>query len=88
MNLERNAITSIFLRQLEYYQGILLLTTNRLESLDPAFESRIHFCFEYDDLDTHAIRQIWEGFLSRSASQGLPIELSLQEREEIAGILL
>lgn len=32
MSLTRNAITSIFLRQLEYYQGIMLLTTNRLDT--------------------------------------------------------
>lgn len=38
-NLTRNAVVSIFLRQLEYYQGILILTTNRVESIDPAFQS-------------------------------------------------
>ncbi|KAE8391080.1 hypothetical protein BDV23DRAFT_182981 [Aspergillus alliaceus] len=47
MNLTGNAITSIFLRQLKYYQGILLFTTNRLSSTDSVLESRIHFCFEY-----------------------------------------
>ncbi|KAF5856278.1 hypothetical protein ETB97_007634 [Aspergillus alliaceus] len=47
MNLTGNAITSIFLRHLEYYQGILLFTTNRLSSTDSVLESRIHFCFEY-----------------------------------------
>ena len=35
----RNALVSIFLRQLEYFQGILILTTNRLGDCDPAFES-------------------------------------------------
>jgi SpoVK/Ycf46/Vps4 family AAA+-type ATPase len=38
-DLTRNAIVSIFLRQLEYYQGILILTTNMIEQCDPAFES-------------------------------------------------
>lgn len=36
----RNALVSIFLRQLEYFQGILILTTNRLGDCDPAFESK------------------------------------------------
>ena len=36
----RNALVSIFLRQLEYYQGILILTTNRIANCDPAFESK------------------------------------------------
>ena len=35
----RNALVSIFLRQLEYFQGILILTTNRIGDCDPAFES-------------------------------------------------
>lgn len=35
----RNALTSVFLRQLEYYKGILILTTNRLGVFDSAFES-------------------------------------------------
>jgi SpoVK/Ycf46/Vps4 family AAA+-type ATPase len=35
----RNALVSIFLRQLEYYQGILILTTNMAAQCDPAFES-------------------------------------------------
>lgn len=38
-NLEQNAITSVFLRHLEYYPGILILTTNRAKSFDPAFQS-------------------------------------------------
>ena len=35
----RNALVSIFLRQLEYFQGILILTTNRIGNCDSAFES-------------------------------------------------
>lgn len=40
IHVERNAITSTFLRQLEYYPGILILTTNRASSIDSAFESK------------------------------------------------
>lgn len=39
-DLERNAIVSIFLRELEYYPGIMLLTTNRAKTIDPAFRSK------------------------------------------------
>lgn len=38
-DLARNALVSIFLRQLEYYQGILILTTNMVTQCDPAFGS-------------------------------------------------
>ena len=40
----RNALVSIFLRQLEYYPGILILTTNRIGDCDPAFESASLHC--------------------------------------------
>jgi SpoVK/Ycf46/Vps4 family AAA+-type ATPase len=40
-DIERNAIVSIFLRELEYYQGILLLTTNQVEVIDEAFQSML-----------------------------------------------
>ena len=65
-DLSRNAITSIFLRELEYYQGILILTTNRLKTFDSAFESRIHFCLEFPDLDNNARETIWRSFIAKS----------------------
>ena len=42
----RNPMVSIFLRQVEYFKGIMILTTNRVDDCDPAFESIIRiFCF-------------------------------------------
>ena len=46
-DLRRNSIVSVFLRMLEYYKGLLFLTTNRVGSFDEAFKSRVHislFC--------------------------------------------
>lgn len=40
-DIHRNALVSIFLRLLEYFQGILFLTTNRVETFDDAFQSRM-----------------------------------------------
>lgn len=56
----------IFLRQLEYYPGLLILTTDRLGSCDEAFESRIHIAIRYPELDTAARRKIWTTFLERA----------------------
>lgn len=39
-DLEHNAVVSVFLKRLEYYRGILLLTTNRVDTMDAAFESK------------------------------------------------
>lgn len=64
-NLDRNRIVSIFLRTLEYYQGLLFLTTNRVKNMDQAFNSRIHFRLAYPNLDEPARRTVWGGFLGR-----------------------
>ncbi|MCJ1285571.1 hypothetical protein MMC26_004912 [Xylographa opegraphella] len=58
-DLQRNSIVSVFLRVLEYYSGILFLTTNRIGTLDPAFKSRIHMSLYYPSLDRDATREIW-----------------------------
>ena len=41
----------MFLRTLEYQQGILFLTTNRVKSFDEAFLSRFSVAIRYPDLD-------------------------------------
>jgi SpoVK/Ycf46/Vps4 family AAA+-type ATPase len=61
-DLGRNALVAVFLRQLEYFQGILFLTTNRVNSFDEAFESRIHVSLRFKELDFDARRQIWMNF--------------------------
>lgn len=81
----QNAITSVFLRKLEYYQGILLLTTNRIDTIDSAFESRIHFCFHYEDLDTTARFRIWNTFLEKvAASKEVSVDISDEEKRRLA----
>jgi len=70
-DLERNKIVSIFLRTLEYYEGILFLTTNRVSNMDPAFQSRIHVSMEYPSLTVHSRRKIWENFLKNSRHKSI-----------------
>jgi len=57
---------------LQYYEGILFLTTNRVDNIDAAFESRIHLSLQYDDLDFHSRRVVWTTFLLRSVSHTAP----------------
>ncbi|KAI8959885.1 hypothetical protein F5Y11DRAFT_285538 [Daldinia sp. FL1419] len=65
-DIHRNALVSIFLRQLEYFQGILFLTTNRVQTFDDAFQSRIHIALRYDDLDMKAKKAIFKIFMERA----------------------
>src|SRR5260370_716021 len=51
---------SVFLRVLEYYDGLLFLTTNRPGALDEAFRSRIHLTLYYPPLSYHQTIDIWK----------------------------
>ncbi|XDG07550.1 hypothetical protein ABKA04_007165 [Annulohypoxylon sp. FPYF3050] len=62
-DIQRNTIVSVLLRSLEYYDGILILTTNRLKSFDLAVQSRIHIAIEYNDLNQDQKQQIFMEFL-------------------------
>lgn len=81
-DLERNKIVSIFLRTLEYYEGILFLTTNRIKNMDPAFQSRIHISMNYPSLDTAARTQVWKNFLARGVNHDLA-EIDIKNLAEI-----
>ncbi|KDN68602.1 putative ATPase [Colletotrichum sublineola] len=64
-NLKRNALVSVFLRVLEYYDGILILTTNRVGTFDEAFKSRIQLNLRYNKLDEDKRLKIWNNFITR-----------------------
>ncbi|KAK7046702.1 AAA family ATPase [Favolaschia claudopus] len=64
-DVHRNALVSVFLRLLEYYEGILFLTTNRVNTFDGAFQSRIHLALKYENLEADARRRLWKDFLSK-----------------------
>ncbi|TQN67033.1 ATPase family AAA domain-containing protein 3 [Colletotrichum shisoi] len=64
-DLKRNALVSVFLRVLEYYDGILILTSNRVGTFDEAFKSRIRLAIHYTNLTTHQRTMIWGNFFRR-----------------------
>jgi hypothetical protein len=53
------------LRVLEYYDGILILTTNRVPYLDIAVLSRVHLAVQYDDLIEQQTLALWGRFLNQ-----------------------
>jgi len=62
-DVQRNALVGIFLRLLEYHQGVLFLTTNRVKTFDPAFHSRISIALKYKDLELEERCQVWHNLL-------------------------
>lgn len=68
-DLERSAIVGIFLRLLDYYQGMLFLTSNRPEVIDEAVLSRVMLRLAYPDLNLNSRREIWRNMLRAAAMQ-------------------
>lgn len=59
----RNAMIGILLKLLEYHQGVMFLTTNRVAEFDTAFYSRISVALRYDALDDAARAKVWRNLL-------------------------
>jgi SpoVK/Ycf46/Vps4 family AAA+-type ATPase len=55
---------------LEYYDGMLFLTTNRLDDFDEAFYNRVHVTIKYEPLLRDARRNIWQQHLGKAAKYG------------------
>ena len=64
-DIKRNSLVSVFLRVLEYFSGVLFLTTNRVGAFDEAFKSRIHISLYYPPLDAEKTWSIWKMNLER-----------------------
>ncbi|KAI0404699.1 hypothetical protein F4802DRAFT_217484 [Xylaria palmicola] len=64
-DITRNGLVSTFLRALEYYRGVLFLTTNRVQAFDSAFLSRIHVALHYKNLRDEDRERIWANTFER-----------------------
>ncbi|KAF6835377.1 AAA family ATPase [Colletotrichum musicola] len=56
-----------FLRLIEYYDGMLFLTTNRFDDFDNAFYNRIHVSIRYRPLQSPERTNIWRQHLTRAS---------------------
>jgi SpoVK/Ycf46/Vps4 family AAA+-type ATPase len=78
-----------FLRTLEYFNGIIFMTTNRMKTMDAAFESRIQVAIEYKTLSVVTRRKIWTMFIHRledaDSREELLEELDYLKRQELNG---
>ncbi|OBT87648.1 hypothetical protein VE02_02685 [Pseudogymnoascus sp. 03VT05] len=86
-DIRRNRLISIFLKKLEYYRGVMFLTSNRISDFDPAFESRIHLTVHYPALDTASRLHIWNTFvrMGNSDSRLSDKDLATLAKNEING---
>ena len=68
-DIARNELVSIFLRELEYFRGIIFLTTNLYSTIDTAFRSRVNIHLLFEPLPPASRLVLWRKFLDR-----LPME--------------
>jgi hypothetical protein len=78
-NILRNAMVGVFLRLLEYHQGVLFLTTNRVKQIDEAFYSRISLAIRYGAAGSAKLDKIWHNL-----SQAAKIVLSNEEIHDLS----
>ncbi|KAF2454926.1 hypothetical protein BDY21DRAFT_351936 [Lineolata rhizophorae] len=64
-DIRQNSLVSVFLRVLEYYSGILILTTNRVGEFDEAIKSRVHCPLYYPPLNKKNTLGVWQMNLER-----------------------
>lgn len=81
--MDQNFYVSVFLRLLEYYNGVLFLTSNRGNDIDEAFLSRVTIPIFYENLDSSQRFNIWSNLLEINN-----INLSEKDRKDIAEIPL
>ncbi|KAI6083724.1 P-loop containing nucleoside triphosphate hydrolase protein [Hypoxylon rubiginosum] len=81
--MSQNALVAILLRELEYFQGVLIMTTNRVLSIDNAVQSRIHYSVRFPQLNKASIEKITRTFLNQLGDDNCKQE----EREKIEDYL-
>lgn len=73
-NIAANAVVGVFLRVLEYFNGLLFLTTNRVDDIDEAIVSRCIAMIKYQAPDRDDRHRIWSVMTEQF---GLPLEADL-----------
>ncbi|KAL2811150.1 hypothetical protein BDW59DRAFT_155580 [Aspergillus cavernicola] len=81
-DMQKNEIVTTFLRELEYYRGMLFLTTNLLDQIDEAVESCIQVHIVFKNLDIKARVPVWENFLKKTDCYGSSV--SAKDVEELS----
>ncbi|RYP71351.1 hypothetical protein DL771_004839 [Monosporascus sp. 5C6A] len=80
-DLHRSSLVASFLRALEFYDGILFLTTNRVGTFDDAILSRVHIQLFYPDLDEDQRYRMWMTFINKLEADrpSMQIKYALKE---------
>jgi hypothetical protein len=73
----------VFLRKLEYYEGIMFLTINRVAEFDRAILSRIHVILRYGDLIKDSGKKVWKQFIAIAKKSQGEVRISSTELQRL-----
>ncbi|EAH9798142.1 ATP-binding protein [Campylobacter jejuni] len=80
-----NQMQNIFLEQIECFSGVIIATTNFLESLDSAFSRRFDYKIEFKKPDFKDRLKIWEKFLPKKALFEKDFDINILSNYELSG---
>lgn len=80
-----NQMQNIFLEQIERFSGVIIATTNFLESLDSAFSRRFDYKIEFQKPDFKDRLKIWEKFLPKKALFEKDFNINILSNYELSG---
>lgn len=81
----RNAMVGVFLRLLEYHQGVLFLTTNRVRNIDRAFYSRISVAIAFTKADLDKRVKVWTNLLGAAGLSVAPADITNLAQADLNG---
>lgn len=85
-DIQQNAIVGVFLRILEYYRGILFLTSNRETVIDDAIMSRATAWLHYDLPGVDAASRIWLVLATQYGVKLDPVQIKALASEKFPAV--
>jgi AAA+ superfamily predicted ATPase len=80
-----NQMQNIFLEQIEKFEGILVATTNLLDTIDKAFSRRFNYKVEFKKPDLKQRVRLWQFMLPESADYDEGFDVEVLAKYELTG---
>ncbi len=80
-----NQMQNIFLEQIENFEGVLIATTNLLETIDPAFSRRFNYKIEFKKPGFKERVELWRRMLPKKAPIEENLDIEALAKYELTG---
>ncbi|MEA1915675.1 MAG: ATP-binding protein [Campylobacterota bacterium] len=80
-----NQMQNIFLEQIERFDGILIATTNLLDSIDKAFSRRFNYKIEFTKPDEKQREQLWQLLIPQSLPLSEEFDVKMLAQYSLTG---